>query len=182
MRWDALFDDLEAQLAAQEALDRASEIAEGLRAERGRIDLAQRLLAHQGRRLMVHLGSGQLDGVLADVAPGWLVIGAEGAHYLVPLAAVGWIEGLGRDAAAPPGRVLRGLGLGHALRALARDRAPVMVQLRTAALHGTIDRVGADHVDLALHEPGQWRRAGSVRSVASVPFAGMDWVRSAGGR
>lgn len=178
MRWEALFDDFEAQLAAWEAREHAGEVAERIRAERARIDLSQRLLAHSGRRIAVRVVSGEVAGTLADVAPAWIVIADSSAQYLVPTAAMLWVEGLGRDASSPPGRVLRALGLGHAVRALARDRASVGVQLRGSTVHGTIDRVGADHFDLAVHEPGQWRRSAAVRSVASIAFSGIDWIRS----
>ena len=40
-------------------------------------------------------------------------------------------------------------------------------------LTGTIDRAGADHLDLALHEPGSPRRAGDVTGHRIVPFAAV---------
>ncbi len=193
MRWDALFDDFEALLAAWEARAHEAEVAELVRAERARIELSQRLLAHAGRQITVRVCSGEIDGVLAEVAPAWIVVEDPMAAHLIPVAAILWVEGLGRQSAPPPGAVLRRLGLGHALRALARDRSAVTVQLRvtglhdaglpgtglhSAGLHGTIDRVGADHFDLAVHEPGQWRRTAAVRSVATVAFSGLDWIRS----
>ncbi len=179
MRWEALFDDLEAQLAQQEARELSAEISERVRAERARVSLAERLLSHLGRPLRLRLGSGELAGVVRDVAPAWLVLNDPSAQVLVPISAIVTVEGLGRAAALPPGKVLRSLGFGHALRALARDRAAVRVQTSAGALHGTIDRVGADHLDLAQHEPGQYRRPGNVASVATVAFAHVDWVRSA---
>jgi len=64
------------------------------------------------------------------------------------------------------------------LRDLARRRIPVTVQLRTGrALTGTIDRAGADHLDLALHESGTPRRAAAVRGLRLVPFDAVAWVR-----
>jgi len=42
---------------------------------------------------------------------------------------------------------------------------------------GTIDRAGADHLDIALHEPGAPRRAASVTGHRIVPFAGVAWIR-----
>jgi hypothetical protein len=55
----------------------------------------------------------------------------------------------------------------------------VAVALHTAdgrVLTGTIDRAGADHLDLALHEPGAPRRAGDVRGYRLVPFAAVAWI------
>ena len=75
---------------------------------------------------------------------------------------------------------LRRLGLGHALRALARDRAAVTVTSDAGVLAGTIDRVGTDHLDLAEHAPGEPRRPAAVRGVVAIAFAGIVAVRSTG--
>ena len=37
-------------------------------------------------------------------------------------------------------------------------------------VHGTIDRVARDHVDLALHEPGSPRREREVQGYRIVPL------------
>jgi hypothetical protein len=54
----------------------------------------------------------------------------------------------------------------------------VRAQTAAGVLSGTIDRVGADHLDLALHAPGEWRRAEAVTGVATVGFGGLYAVRS----
>jgi hypothetical protein len=45
-------------------------------------------------------------------------------------------------------------------------------------LVGTIDAVGADHLDLAEHPEGLPRRRENVRTVATVPFAAVVAVES----
>ena len=45
-------------------------------------------------------------------------------------------------------------------------------------LLGTIDAVGADHLDLAEHLEGLPRRRENVRAVATVPFAAVVTVES----
>lgn len=63
------------------------------------------------------------------------------------------------------------------LRDLARQRIPVTVFVTSARAHGTIDRVGADHLELACHEPGEARRAAAVRWIELVPLAQLLLVR-----
>jgi hypothetical protein len=49
-------------------------------------------------------------------------------------------------------------------------------------LAGTIDRAGADHLDLAVHEPGTARRASEVTGHRIVLFDAVAWIRiDAGG-
>jgi len=65
---------------------------------------------------------------------------------------------------------------GRVLRDLCRRRAVDLV-LAAGEVHGTIDRVGRDHVDIAVHERGEARRPGAVREVRIVPFATLQLVR-----
>ena len=72
--------------------------------------------------------------------------------------------------------------LGFALRDLMRRRVGVTLRLAGGrSLAGTIDRAGADHLDLALHEPGAPRRAEEVSGYRLVPFEAIVWVRLDGG-
>jgi hypothetical protein len=81
----------------------------------------------------------------------------------------------GSGEAAP--RLIDRLGLAFALRDLARRRSAVSVTTCSGMLHGTIDRVARDHLDLALHDPGVPRRPGNVRGVRIVPMAALVMVR-----
>jgi len=181
VRWDELFDDLEAQFAAQNAAELAGEVADRTRRERALVELADRLVARLGHPLVVHLTGGSTHrGVLTDVAQQWLVLQGP---VLVPVGAITGVTGLSTGAVTT-GRegVRRRISLGSALRAVARDRSPVQVGLVDGALPaGTLDAVGADHVDLAEHHPDEPRRAGVVRSVRTIPFAAVAWVRPAPG-
>lgn len=179
MRWQALFDDLEAQLDAQAAAELWSEVAERSRAERASVHLADRLRAHDGEPLALRLRDGTtVAGVTADVAVEWLAVQQGRSPVLVPLGAVVAVGGLSRSVAPEPGAVLRRLGLASALRALARDRAPVRLRLDGADVSGTIDRVAADHLDLAEHPLDEPRRAATVRQVLAVPFSALLAVHS----
>lgn len=179
MRWDALFDDLEAQLAALQEQERRGEVAEHTRAERGRVDLGERLLAHRGRSVTLHVrGVGRVSGTLEDLAPTWLLLGREGVaaagtRVLIHRPALLSVSGLGRHSAPYPGEVARRLGLGPVLRALSRDRAFVrLVDVEGTRLAGRIDRVGRDHLDLTpLPDEGTARAGGAVTE--TVPYEAL---------
>jgi hypothetical protein len=179
MRWDALFADLEAQLDAEQAAELDAEVADRTRTELASVGLADRVRAHVGRTLQLGLRDGsRAAGRCADAAAEWVVLHDGSAQVLVPWTAVSSVSGLSRSSAPPPGLALARLGLRHALRALARDRTAVRLRLDGAELTGTIDRVGADHLDLAEHLVGESRRPGEVRGVRVVPTAALLSVRS----
>src|SRR6478735_7614549 len=68
MRWETLFADMEAQLAAAD------------RAERATVHLADRLRESVGRSQRVRIAGGEpLEGDLVDVADQWLLL-AQGAE------------------------------------------------------------------------------------------------------
>jgi hypothetical protein len=184
VRWELLFDDLEGQLAAAEAAELAGEVAERTRHELSLVALADRLAAWVGEPVQVDLlGRVSVSGRLEQAAQQWVVIRQGAAPVLVPLSAVVAVVGLGL-AAAPTGRssVLRRLGLTAALRAVARDRSPVHVVVADGrALSGTVDAVGADHLDLAEHPADELRRPSAVRRVLTLPLAAVVAVRPAAG-
>lgn len=188
MRWDALFEDIEAQFAAEHLLGLESEVSERARVEIAGIGVADRLRGAIGQRIDVMLRSGTLvSGALSHVGSEWLILN-EGRHqWLVPVAAVLTYQGLGRQARASQSKVAQRLGLASALRMLARDRAELAVHLivvspEERAMCGVIDRVGKDHFDLAVTMPGEVRRSGSVVSVATVPFQSLAALRSLRGQ
>lgn len=185
MRWDDLFSDLEAQLEALEGADRSAEIAERPRIEIGSLGLGERLRAASGARLRVRTpGELTVSGTLARTGPDWLLLDEGGGREtLVALSSVLAVSGLPRLAAAPGsgGPLAARLTLRHALRGIARDRSAVRLHLRDATvLDATLDRVGADFVDVALHAPGEPRRRAEVREVQVIPSAAIAVVRRGG--
>jgi hypothetical protein len=183
MRWQALFADLEAQLDAAAAAELAGEVAERSRIEHGRVTTADRLAAAGSADLSVVLpGHDVLRGCLLDAGVDWLLLAEPGGREaLVPLSALLSVTGLSRAAVAPEadGPVGRALDLRWALRGLARGRTGVVLGLSDgSAVSGTLDRVGADHVELAEHPAGEARRAPAVRAVRLVPLAALVVVRS----
>ncbi|MFL6100391.1 MAG: hypothetical protein ACJ71T_10600 [Actinomycetales bacterium] len=183
VRWDELFADLEGQLAGEQAAADRSELAERSRMELARLGLLDRLAAHRDRPVALAVRDvGTLRGGLVDVALEWLLV-EEGADrvLLVPTRACLWLTGLGRRSEPQSHHsAARRLGLASPLRSLARQRVPVTMQLDAhTGLTGTIDRVYADHCDLAEHPADRPRRTAEVRDVRVVPFAAIALVSPA---
>lgn len=182
MRWAALFDDLDAQAELLEVAERAAEVEERARGEVGALGLWDRARPAVGAVLRVRLpGAGTVTGTLERVGPDWWLLAEDaGRDVVVVTARVVSVRGLGRYSAVPgAGPVVESrLGLRHVLRGVARDRSAVRLQLVDgSAADGTLDRVGADFVELASHPVGEARRARDVRDVELVPLAALVAVR-----
>ena len=175
MRWDlrlqALFDDLEQQAAGLSLAERDAEVAELRRAEYAEVDLAARLRASVGARLLVDvLGVGAIEGELHRVGEGWLLLGAA-QDWIVAATALGSVRGL-LDRVAPSGpRPVQGrLGIGSVLRGVAVARSEVVLHRSDGrSTRGALGRVGADFVELHVGESGH---------VEVLPFTGVAAVRS----
>lgn len=178
VRWERLFDDLEAQAAARARLELDAEVAERTRLERSRITLGERVVGALGVDVTVRLRGGTIvRGRLEDSGDGWvLLVERGGRQLLVPVHAVLGISGLGRprdDARA------RRFGIGSAVRIISRDRrAVVVVDVDGGSVHGTIDAVGADAFDLAEHPLDSPRRPEHVHGERVIPFAAVAVVTS----
>lgn len=166
MRWQALFADLELQLDAAQGRDRLGEVPELTRAERAGVELLDRLRAHGGQvAITVHGGECQ-RGALIDVGPQWVLLADGPREHLVPTWAIALVTGLGDLAAPAPGAVGSRLRLGHALRAVARDRSVVRVLTTAGTVTGRVDAVGTDHLDVATVRPDDGRPTGDRCAVA----------------
>lgn len=181
MRWDGLFADLEAQLAHGRWQDTEAEAAEMTRGERAAIGLADRLRGALGEPLTVLLEDGRrLDLTVSTVGATWLGGTDRNGSLVVSLDAVASIDSPLPVAApeASPGR--RNLTIGSLFRSLSRARAGVLVSGRDGRLigEGTIDRVGLDHLDLAVHPLDEQRRGRNVRGLRVVPFGAIHVMRS----
>jgi hypothetical protein len=181
VRWDRLFDDFEAQLDAADREDLAAEVADRTRREVAQVQLHDRLRQATGGEVELSLdGQANLRGIVRRAGSGWLLLEvAPRAEAVVTDHAILAIRGLPVAATAVAGFVETRLDLGHLLRIIARDRSAVTVVLRGGAqCAGTIDRVGADFLDLAEHAVGQPRRAADVSGTRTVAFAGIAVVRT----
>jgi hypothetical protein len=190
MRWDNLFDDLESQLEQGLSAEEVDLQAEEERLRLGRLSLRDRIVAvHEAENqasdhgLRMSLRGGRLV-VLSPVAFGkdWLsadlVDGSERrAQCILPLQAIEALvltrQQVSHSVRAPqePERgVASRLGLAFVLRDLCRRRRAVTLQLPHGEFHGTIDRVGRDHLDLAVHDSGTARRDTAVSSYRVIPL------------
>jgi hypothetical protein len=182
MRWDALFEDLEAQIEAADAAELDAEVRDRTRTEFARVDLLGRLRASSGTELALQLRSGErVRGTVVSLGSDWLLLEAGDAdglagESLVPLRAVLVVHGLGSASVQAGGRgvALAGrLDLRSSLRGIARDRSPVRITTDDGAqLRGIVGRVGADHVEVPA-DPRD--RSGPV-----VPFAALSLVQRLG--
>ncbi|WP_349426826.1 hypothetical protein [Microbacterium sp. LWS13-1.2] len=195
MRWDRFFDDLEDQLASEWEAERAALDTEAERLRLSRVQLTERLTLLTARDPGVpvvasfDLADGtsvraSVTGVGADWVSLALAEGPVGA-VIVPFAAISSIgmphaDLLRTARPAPPRSPLADrLTFGFVLRDLVRRRAGVALHLVSGrVLTGTIDRAGADHLDLALHEPGAPRRTDAVAGYRLVPFVAIAWLRA----
>lgn len=189
MRWDALFADLEAQADALLHAERAAEVETRTRGEVGTLTVTDRLRGALQSTLRVRLPGGLLvSGVLARVGPDWLLLeDTVDREVVVAVRHVVGIRGLGRLSAplSAASVVESRLGLRHALRGIARDRSAVRVHLADgtgqATVDGTVDRVGADFIEVAAHPAGEARRRPDVREVELVPLTAIAAVRRSAG-
>ena len=122
-----------------------------------------------------------MSGELRRVGADWLLLDeAAGREVLVAVPGVMSVRGLTRHSAVPgsAGPVASRLGFRQALRGVARDRSPVRLHLRDGTtLEATVDRVGADFVEVATHAPGETRRRQDVRDVELVPVSAVVALR-----
>jgi hypothetical protein len=199
MRWDNLFDDLEGQLEQELSAEEIDLRAEEERLRLARMSLRDRLVAirehgpvGQGAPIRLLLGADRAVSVapmtfgrdwfsadLVDESP-------RRGQCIVPIAAITGLVltrdqiavSLGAASVTESGRGLSGrLGFGFVLRDLCRRRREIDLDIAAGSQHGTIDRVGRDHLDLAVHDPGTPRRESAVRQLRVVPFAQVELVR-----
>lgn len=183
MRWERLLADIEAAEAARNRAEMLGEAAERARAEMASVTLEARLRAAVGRALALEMdGPQRCTGIVEAVGAGWLTLAEPAARWVVATNHLVWVEDLPSLAAPEPAdavrRVYEGLGMRHVLRGLAADRAAVRIGLGTAdACTGTIDRVGADWIDVAAHAVGEPRRARDVRTRRTVRIGAIRFLR-----
>jgi hypothetical protein len=190
MRWDKLFDDLESQLERELTAEELDLDAEEERLRLGRLTLRDRLVAAPGAELSLSLVDGTSLVVRAvTIGRDWFSAdivddSPTRRQCIVPIAAIASlalptdlvVASLAARADPHPALTAR-LGLAFVLRDLCRRRRPVRLVVAGGVVHGTIDRVGRDHLDLAVHEAGSARRESAVREVRMIALTAVQLVR-----
>ena len=190
MRWDLLFDDLESQLDREQRDEERALAIEDERLRLGRLTLRDRLTAvsratEDGDAIVRVELHGGVVMALRPLAFGrdWMSAESRAAdrrsrQCVVPLAAIAAVlpSRSQLDPSLEPvpessARLAERIGLSLVLRDLCRRRAPVRLTTVDGMVHGTLDRVARDHVDLALHEPGSLRREREIQGYRIVPLA-----------
>jgi hypothetical protein len=198
MRWDNLFDDLESQLEQEltaEEVDLQAEeerlrlarlgIRDRLRSLHAAVDVHERLLRlslADGSRATVDpatFGRDWLAGELVEESgrrPQCIV--SLDAIVGVMLSRGQVVQSLDQSGGEESAAALSArLGFQFVLRDLCRRRRAVDLWLRDGRIHGTIDRVGRDHIDLAVHEAGHPRRESEVSEYRIVRLGQIVLVR-----
>lgn len=196
MRWDNLFDDLESQLEQELWSEDVDLRAEEERLRLGRMSLRDRLIS-------LHASAGGHDySIRVDVAGTLLRLSPSNfgkdwmaariieettrlSHVVLPFQAITGIildrplilTSLSSIHAEGGSTLSARLGLTFVLRDLSRRRCALDLVLASGTVHGTIDRVGRDHCDLAEHEVGTPRRESSVTNYRIVPLDQLLLVR-----
>ena len=197
MRWDNLFDDLEGQLEHELDAEEVDLRAEEERLRLGQLSLRNRLTSLtrvsqpggagvfrvalvSGETLTVRPTTFGRDWLAADL----LDSSNTRAQCVLPFAAIAGIvlnndQVTGSLNAEPDSaaRLVDRIGLPFVLRDLCRRRKSIELHTQTGLLTGTIDRVGRDHIDLAVHPPGTLRRAPEVHQYRIVPLTQIQLVR-----
>jgi len=198
MRWERLFQDLEDQLdrEADAELEDIARDEERLRI--ARLPLIERVREFQGQPgsapvLSISVSQLVLDCTVIRCGRDWMLVQVHGpaalaGTALMPVAAMKSvrIHALGvsqvtrpksGEASVRPGALSSDIAFSFVLRDLCRRRRHVTLRCDFDEISGTIERVGKDHLDIAIHSAGLPRTADAVSHFEIVPLARIDLVQ-----
>ena len=158
MRFERIFEDLEGRFEHHEQEELRAVSEDLARAERAQLTLADRLLGAGRRELTLHVGSGlRLAGAVEEVGAEWVSLRETrtAQRAVVPLAAIGIVEGLSSRARPAEESLRSPLRLGSVLREIARDRSVVRLETTAGTVLGRIAGVGADALDVLSLPTGE---------------------------
>lgn len=181
MRWNDLFADLESQLefGQWQAVEQdAAELTRGIWAD---LTLMDRVRAALGQRMRFVLQDGRTQDLqLQTVGPVWVGGVDDMSAVVITRNAIAGIDANLKGAVVPDRPLRAGPSMAAIYRILARRREAIQIVGRngTTIAEGTIDRVGKDHVDVALHARDEFRRAAVLQGVRVIPFDAIMMVRA----
>lgn len=185
MRWNELFADIEIQFEQQLHAEQRDLAVEAARLNRARHRLIERLvcMSHGGDAVKIVLADARvielsIDSRGADWIAGEMHLGERRRGAVVPIPAIASVlptreQARRSDAegSPPPTGLEERLGLQFVLRDLARRRIPVDLHTVVGVARGTIDRVGADHLDFVEQDAEGQLPLG--RRMRLVPLPGI---------
>lgn len=200
MRWERLFQDLEDQLDRETDSELEDIARDEERLRIAGLTLADRLRSvssSAGRRpkdvrpLSLRTGSIDLACTVTRVGRNWMLAeivspSALRGSALIPLSTIESLRGLdaevvttslgSADNAEESSRLTNDIGIAFVLRDLARRRRLVTIVRGGVDVSGTIERVGRDHIDIAVHMRGASHNRGHSAEVMIIPMAKVELV------
>ncbi len=200
MRWERLFQDLEDQLDRETDSELQDIARDEERLRIARLALADRLrslstsfakLPTDARVLSLRTGLCELSCRVTRVGRDWMLAEivsplAMSGSALIPLAAIESLRVLDAEAVTTSlgnaadvvasTRLTNDIGIAFVLRDLARRRRHVTIVRGDVDVSGTIERVGRDHVDIAIHSRNVSAYSSHSAEVMIVPLAKIELV------
>lgn len=180
MRWDSLFDDLEAQLDEQNRAQLRDEISENVRIERSTAELTQTLARFQGLELTIRLsGATEIRATLGPVSTDYLCLETDRSQWVIRRQTV--------ESIALPQTQGSGLSWRHqsksirfasVIRGLLRDRSRCQIHGRNgnALAEGTLAQVAKDYLIIDVHPRDEFARPGRISGNLLIPLESIGWV------
>lgn len=181
MRWNDLFADLEAQLefGQWQAVEQdAAELTRGMWAE---LTLIDRIRAAMGQRVRIVLQDGRTQQLeVKAVGPSWVGGVDDTSSLILAREVIVGVDANLRRAEVPSRPLQAGPSLAGIYRILSRRREPLQILAKNGSVlaEGTIDRVGKDHLDVALHARDDFRRSAALQGLRIIPFDAILLVRA----
>lgn len=197
MRWERLFQDLEDQLDRETDAELEDIARDEERLRIARMSLMERVRDFLGQprevpELLISVSQLILSSAVIRCGRDWMLVQVRepmslAGTALVPITAVRSIRiGATRDnelrrhsgdALAETQRGLTSeIALTFVLRDLCRRRRHVTLRCGLSETSGTIERVGKDHMDIAVHSARLPRSAQPVSHVEIVPLVRIDLI------
>ena len=194
MRWDHLFDDLAGQLEHELQSEESDLRIEEERLRLGRLAVRDRLAVLKAAApsgvgsIRVRLRTGEVHELtIVTVGRDWFagdLVGVPGtSQAIIPISAIDSLlltthqASTSLDPTVLTSELAARLGVAFLLRDLCRRRVTVTIVTSSSTVSGTIDRVGRDHLDLAVHDLETPRRPSAVDHVRVVGFGQVLLVR-----